>query len=162
MSGGALGSILGRLLPKLIRPAISVGKNILAPLGLSAAMSAADAGIQKSIFGSGTTVIFSNEEINDMIKIVKALEDSDVLVKGVTKTLQNDIRELHSKKGGALQILPILLGTLGPSLIGNLLTGKGLFRAGSGNKCNCRQGMYRTGSKEKGMFRAGQGIKKSH
>ena len=47
MSGGALGSILGRLLPKLIKPAISLGKNILVPLGLSAAMSAADAGIQK-------------------------------------------------------------------------------------------------------------------
>ena len=50
MSGGALGSILGRLLPKLIKPAISLGKNILAPLGLSAAMSATDAVIQKKKF----------------------------------------------------------------------------------------------------------------
>ena len=55
----------------------------------------------------------------------------------------------------------MLLGTLGSSLIGNLLTGKGLYRAGSGNKCNCHQGkgMYRAGE-GKGLFRAGQGIKK--
>ena len=47
MSGGALESILGRFLPKLIKPAISLGKNLLAPLGLSAAISAADPAIQK-------------------------------------------------------------------------------------------------------------------
>ena len=82
--GGALGSILARFLPKLIKPAISLGKNILAPLGLSAAMSATDAAIQKK---------FSNKDLNDMTKIVKALEDSDVLMKGVTKTLKNDIKK---------------------------------------------------------------------
>ena len=64
-----------------------------------------------------------------MIKIVKALEDSDILVKGVTKTLQNDV-----KKGDALPILPMLLGTLGSSLIGNLLSGRGLYRTGQGIK----------------------------
>ena len=58
-----------------------------------------------------------------MIKIVKALEDSDILVKGATKTLQNDV-----KKGGALPILPMLLGTLGVPL----LSGRGLYRAGEG------------------------------
>ena len=52
--GGALGSILARFLPELIKPAISLGKNILAPLGLSAAMSATDAAIQKKMYGSGT------------------------------------------------------------------------------------------------------------
>ena len=104
------------------------------------------------MYGSGATVIFSNEERNDMIKIVKAIEDSNILLKGVKKTLQNDI-----KKGGALPIISMLLGTLASSLI----TASGLFRAGSGNKCNFGQEMYRSWQ-GKGMVRAGQGIKKSH
>ena len=98
MSGTGLGSILGRLLPKLVKPALSIGKNILAPLGLSAAMSDADAGIQRKTHGygskSGTTVKFSNDEINDMINISKALENSDVLMKGVTETFKNDIKKV--------------------------------------------------------------------
>ena len=49
---------------------------------------------KRKIHGSGTTVIFSNEEINNMIKIFKALEDSDILVKRVTKTLKNDIKKV--------------------------------------------------------------------
>ena len=93
IKGGALGSILARFLPKLIKPALSLGKNILAPLGLSAAMSATDAAIQKKMYGSRTkTVKFSNKDLDDMTKIVKALEDSDVLMKGVTKTLKNNIK----------------------------------------------------------------------
>ena len=92
--GGALGSILARFLPKLIKPAFSLGKNMLARLGLSAAMSATDAAIQKKVHGYGTkTVKFSNKDLDDMTKIVKALEDSDVLMKGVTKTLKNDIKK---------------------------------------------------------------------
>ena len=88
-SGGALGSILARFLPKLIKPALSLGKNILAPLGLSSAMSATDAAIQKKVHGYATkTVRFSNKDLDDMTKIVKALEDSDVLMKGITKTLK--------------------------------------------------------------------------
>ena len=88
-SGGALGSILARFLAKLMKQALSLAKNILAPLGLSAAMSATDVAIQKKIYGSGTkTVEFSNKDLDDMTKIVKALEDSDVLMKGVTKTLK--------------------------------------------------------------------------
>ena len=101
-------------------------------------MSAIDAGVQK-IHGSGRTVIFPNEEINDIIKIVKALEDSDILLKGVTETLKNDV-----KRGGALPILPMILSTLGSSLTGNLSTGKGLFR-----------------SDGKRLYRAGAGIKKT-
>ena len=135
--GGALGSILARFLPKLIKPAISLGKTILAPLRLSAAMSPTDAAIQKKMYGSGTkTVKYPNKDLDDMTKIVKALEDSDVLMKGVTKTLKNDI-----KKGGASPLMPMLLGTLGASS----LTGRGMCRAGN-------QGQ--------GLFRAGQGIKK--
>ena len=89
-----------------------------------------------------------------MVKITNTLEDSSVLMKGVSETLKNDI-----KKGGTLPIIPMLLGTSGPSLIGNLLTGKGLFNAGSGNKCNCGQGMYRAG-RGKGLSTAGQGTKR--
>ena len=78
----------------LIKPALSLGKNILAPLGLSAAMSATDAAINKKIHGYGTkTEKFSNKDLDDMTKIVKALEDSDVLMKGITKTLKNDIKK---------------------------------------------------------------------
>ena len=93
-SGGALGSILAKFLPKLIKPSISLGKNILAPLGLSAAMPATDAAINKRIHGYGTkTITFSNTDLDDMTKIVKALEDSDVLMKRITKTLKNDIKK---------------------------------------------------------------------
>ena len=147
-----------RFLPKLNKPAISLGKNVLAPLGLNAAMSATDVAIQKNIYGGGNsknsstkTVKFSNEDLNDMTKIVKALEHSDVLMEGVTKLLKSDI-----KRGSALRIIPMLLGTLGASL----LTGRGMYRASFGNKCKCGQGMYRAGSKGKGLFRAGQGIKR--
>ena len=111
----------------------------LASLGVVAA-SAIDAGIQKKIPGSGTTtLIISNKEMNDIMKIVQALEDSDILLKGVTKTIKNETKE---QKGG---FLSMLLGTLGASLLGNLLTGKGIVRAGSGNK------------KGKGIVRAGTG-----
>ena len=150
MSGSGLGSILMRILPKLIKPATSVLKNVAAPLGLSASMSGIDGAIQKKkIHGTGTTVKFSNKEINNMVNIVKALEDSDVLMKGVSKTLKNDAQNV-----GALPILPMLLGTLDSSLIGNLLTGRALFRADSG-KCDCGQGIY---CSDEGLFRAGQGI----
>ena len=92
--GGPLGSILARFLPKLIKPALSLGKNMLAPLRLSAATSAPDAAIQKKLYGSGIkTVRLSNKDLDYMTKIVKALEDSDVLMKEVTKTLKNDIKK---------------------------------------------------------------------
>ena len=88
-SGGALGLILARFLPKLIKSALSLGKNILAPLGVSAAMSATDAAIQKKVHGYGIkTVKFSNKDLDDITKIVKALEDSDILIKGITQTLK--------------------------------------------------------------------------
>ena len=142
MSGSGLGSILMRFLPKLIKPATSILKNVAAPLGLSVAMSGIDGAIQRKIHGygskSGTTGKFSNEEINDMVNIVKTLEDSDILMKGSTKTFKNDVRELHSKKGGALPLIPMILGTLGASI----LSGRGMYRAGRGNnKCNCGKGV---------------------
>ena len=64
-----------------------------------------------------TALIISNDEINDIIKIVKFLEDSGLLLKGVTETVQNEVKE---QIGG---FLSMLLGTLGASLLGNLLTG---------------------------------------
>ena len=103
-------------------------KSVLIALELTAAASAADAGIYKKILGSGdnATLIISNNEIEDLIKIVKALEDSGLLLKGVTESIQNEIKE---QKGG---FLSMLLGTLGASLLGNLLTGKGVNKKGKG------------------------------
>ena len=108
--------------------AICLAKNVLAPLGITAAASVIDAGIQKKIHGLGTTtLIVSNEEMNDIMKIVQALEDSIILLKGVTETFKNETKE---QKGG---FLSMLLGALGASLFGNLLADKGIVRAGSGN-----------------------------
>ena len=128
-SGGFLGSLLSKLAGPLMKVAIPLAKNVLAPLGITAAASAIDAGIQKKIHGSGTTtLIISNKEMNDIMKIVQALEDSNILLKGVTKTIKNETKE---QKG---RFLSLLLGTLGASVLGNMLAGKGIVRAGSGNK----------------------------
>ena len=90
-------------------------------LGLTPTSSAIDAGIQKKIYsGSGTrTSVTSNEEMNDIMKIVQALENSGILMNGVTKTIKN---ETKSQSGGYLSIL---LGTLASFLLGNLSTDKG-------------------------------------
>ena len=125
-SGGFLGKLLGPLLKTglpLIKNVITpLAKSVLIPFGLTAAASAADAGIHKTILGSGghTTLIKSNNEIEDLIEIVKSLEDSRLLLKGITESVQNEIKE---QKDG---FLSILLGTLGASLLGNLLIGKGV------------------------------------
>ena len=115
-----------------MKVAIPLAKNTLAPLGITAAASAIDAGIQKKkkkIHGSGnTTLKISNKEMNDIMKIIQDLENSNILQKGVTKTIKNETKE---QKGG---FLSMLLGTLGSSLLGNLSTGKGIVRAGPGNK----------------------------
>ena len=139
-SGGFLGSLLSKLAGPLMKVAVPLAKNVLAPLGITAAASVIDAGIQKKIHGSGTTtLIISNEEMNGIMKIVQALEDSNILLKGVTKTIKNETKE---QKGG---FLSMLLGTLGASLLGNLLSGKAIVRGGSENK------------KRKGIVRAGTG-----
>ena len=93
-SGEFLGLLLSKLAVPLMKVAVPLAKNILAPLGITAAASAMDAGIQKKIYGSGTTtLIISNEEMNDIIKIAQALEDSTILLKGVTKTIKNETKE---------------------------------------------------------------------
>ena len=95
-------------------------KSVLLPLRLSAGMDAADAAIQKKTYGSGTTELtISNEDMEDIKKIVKSLEESGLLIQGISKTIKNESKQ---QKGG---FLPMLLGTLGASLLGNLLTGKG-------------------------------------
>ena len=145
-SGGFLGRLLGPLLklPLIINAIKRLAKSVLIPLGLTAVASAADAGIHRKILGSGntTTLIISNYEIEDIIKIVKSLEGSGLLLKGVTETVQNEVKE---QKGG---FLSMLLGTLGASLLGNLLTGWGINRVGKG------RGINRAGE---GIVRAGYG-----
>ena len=91
---------------------MKVAKNVLAPLGLTAAMSAIDGSIQKKIHGSGIKLIIEEEDMQDIIKIIKELENSDILLKGVSKTIENEIK---GQRGG---FLGMLLGTLGASLLG--------------------------------------------
>ena len=94
--------------------AVPLAKYILAPLGITAAASAIDARIQKKTYGSvKRTLIISNKKMNEIMKIVNALEDSNILLKGVTKTMKNETKE---QKG---EFLSMLLGTLGASLLGN-------------------------------------------
>ena len=116
-------------------------KNILAPLGITTAASAIDVGIQKKkIHGSGTTnLIMSNEEMNNIMKIVQAFENSNILLKGVTETIKNETRE----QGGGF--LRTLVGTFESILLGNLSSGKRNVKAVSGYK------------KEKGIVSPGFG-----
>ena len=91
-------------------------------------MSAIDGSTQKKIHGSGVKLIIEQEDMNDIIKIIEALENSGILLKGVSKTIENETKE--QRRG----FLSMLLGTLGASLLGNLLTGgKGMTRAGEGS-----------------------------
>ena len=147
-SEGFLGKLLGPLLKtglplmkSVIKP---LAENVLIPLGLTAAASAADAGIHKKVLGPGhnnTTLIISNDEIGDILKIVKSLEDSGILLKGVSETIQHEAKE---QRGG---FFGMLLGTSGTSLLGDVLSkglsGKGVIRAG--------EGTIRTGYGSKGF-----------
>ena len=77
-----------------MKAASPLAKTVSAPVLITAAASAIDAGIQNKIHRSGTTtLIISNEEINDIIKIIQALEDSNILLKGVTKIIKNEAKE---------------------------------------------------------------------
>ena len=109
----------------LLKP---LAKSVLITLGLTAAASATDAAIRKKMFGSGVTTFISlNEEMNYIMKIVKSLEESGLLIKGISETIKNESKK---QRGG---FLGMLLDTLGASLLGNLLTGKSTIRAGEGN-----------------------------
>ena len=145
-SGGFLGRRLGPLLKtglpltgNVLKP---LDKSVLIPVGLTAAAAAAaatDSATHKKMFGSGnTTLIISNEELNDIMKIVNSLEGSGLLIKGVSHAIKNEAKE---QKG---RFLRMLLGTLGGSLSGNLLTVKGTIRAGGGT-IRAAEGTVRAG-----------------
>ena len=85
-SGGFLGKLLSKLVGPLMKVVMPLAKNVLAPLGLTAAMSAIDGSIQKKIHGSGIKLIIEQEGMNDIMKIIEALENSGILLKEVTKT----------------------------------------------------------------------------
>ena len=130
---GQSGGFLGRLLAPLLKTGLPlIGnaiKSVLIPLGSIAAATATNSVIHKKMFWSGTTTLStSHEETNDITKIVKYLEESAFLIKGVSETIKNEAKE--QKRG----FLGMLLGTVGASLLGNLLTGKDTFRAGRGAK----------------------------
>ena len=128
--------------------AVPLTKSILAQLLITAAAAAIDVGIQKKIHSPGTTtLIISNKKMNDIMKIAQAFEDSNLLLKGATETIK--------QKWG---YLGTLLGTLASTLLGNMVAGKGIVRAGSGNKKG--KGIEKAGSwnkKGKGIGRAGCG-----
>ena len=143
-SGGFLGKLLSKLAGSLMKVALPLAKNVLTPLGLTPAISAIDGSIEKKIHGSGVKLIIEQEHMNDIMKIIKALENSGILLKGVSKTIKNETKE---QRGG---FLSMLLGTLGASLLGNLLTGeKGIMRAGEGSTASR--------AKDEGIVRAGAG-----
>ena len=126
---------MGRLLGPLLKTELSLigfilkplSKGVLIPLGLTVAVSATDEAIHRKIFGSGnTTLVIFNDEMNDIMKIVKSLEESGLLIKGVRETIQKEAKK--QKRG----FLSMLLGALDASLLGNLLTAKsteGLVKA---------------------------------
>ena len=128
------GGLLTFLIP-LLKSGLPLLKSVIKPLGvlgLTAAASATDTAINKKILGSRnhTTLIGSNDDMQDLLKIVKSLEDSGILLGGITETVKNEVKE---QKGG---FLSMLLSTLGASLLGDLLTknlfGRGVTRAGEG------------------------------
>ena len=120
-----------------MKVAMLLAKNVLAPLVLTAPMSEIDGSIHKKMRGEGIKLFIEQEDMNDIIKIIETLENSGILLKGVTKTIENETKE---QRGGFLNML---LSTLGASLLGNLLSEKGLARAGEG------------------IVRAGEGVKKN-
>ena len=144
-SGGILGNLLSKIAGPLMKVAMPLAKNVLAPLDLAAAMSAIDGGIQKKMRGDGIKLMIEDEDMNDIMKIIEALEKSGIILNGVGKTIENEVKE---KKG---EFLSMLLGTLGASLLGYLVTGgKGILRTS--------EGIMRAGES---IMRAGQGAKKT-
>ena len=138
--GRRLGPLLKTGLPLTGNVLKPLDKSVLIPVGLTAAAAAAtDSAIHKKMFGSGnTTLIISNEELNDIMKIVNSLEGSGLLIKGVSQAIKNEAKE---QKG---RFLRMLLGTLVGSLLGNLLTVKGTIRAGGGT-IRAAEGTVRAG-----------------
>ena len=116
-----------RILAPLLKSGLRLLKSVITPLGVLGLTA-----INKKILGSGNhiTLIISNDDMQDLLKIIKSLEDSGILLDGITEIVKNEVRK---EKGG---FLSMLLGTLGASLLGDLLTknlsGGGVIRAGEG------------------------------
>ena len=157
------GGFLGKLLGPLLKTGLPLMKSVIKPL--TAAASAADPGIHKKILGSGcpldlapphnnTILIISNDEMDDILKIVKSLEDSGLILKGVSETIQHEAKE---QRGG---FLSMLLGTLEllylVDVLSKGLSGKGAIRAGEGT-IRAGKGVIRAGE---GTIRAGYGSKR--
>ena len=87
-----------------MKVALPLAKNVLSPLCLTTAMSAIDGSFQKKIHGSGVKLIIEQEDMNDIMKIIKALENSGILLKGISKTIENETKE---QRGGFLCILQV-------------------------------------------------------
>ena len=114
-----------RFLAPVLKSGLPLQKSIVKPLGmlgLTVAALATHAAINKKILGSEnhTTLIISNNDMQDLLKIVKSLEDSGLLLDGITETVKNEVKE---QKGG---FLSMLLGTLDAILLGNILAGRGV------------------------------------
>ena len=165
ISGGFLDGLLCPLLKtdlplmmNVIKPLAGsiLIKSVLIPLGLTAAASASEARIHKKTLGScrilpsasnnNTILIISNDEMEDIIKIVKSLEDFGLSLKRVSETIQNEAKE---QKGG---FFSMLLGTFRAILLGNVLAGKGVIRA---------EDVTATRKQGKEIVRAGYGSKRS-
>ena len=136
-----------RFLALLLTPGLPLLKFVIKPLsmlGLTASASATNTTINQKILGSGNhaTLIISNDDMKNLLKIIKSLEDSGILLDGVTETVKDEVKE---QKDG---FLSMLLGTLGVSLVGDLLTkylsGRGAIRAGKG-RIRAREGRIRAG-----------------
>ena len=125
----------------LLKSKFPLLKSVVKPLGmlgLTAAASATDVSINERILGSGNqiTLIISNDDMQDLSKIVKLLEDSGILLDGISETVENEVKE---QKDG---FLSMLLGTFGACLLGDLLTknlsgrraGEGTIKGGYGSK----------------------------
>ena len=114
-----------RFLAPLSKSGLTLLKSVIKPLGMlgfTAAASAADAGIHKKILGScnHTTLIISNDDLKDFLKVVKLLENNGILLEEITKTVKNEVKE---EKGG---FLSILLSAHGSFLVTSMVTGKGI------------------------------------
>ena len=122
--GRPLGPLLKTGLPLMKNVLKPLAKSVLIPVGLTATVSATDKVIQKKIFWSGmTTFIISNEEMNEIIKIVKSFRESALLKKSVSEAIKNKAKRQRD------EFLSMLLDALGASLLVNLLVGKGVMTA---------------------------------
>ena len=116
-----LSPLMSTGLPLMENVLTPLAKRILVPLGLTKAVSARDVAIQKKIFGYGMKIlIFSNEELDDIIKMFKSLEEAGLLIKCVSEAVENEVKK---QKGG---FLGMLAATLGASLFGNMVAGRGM------------------------------------